>query len=133
MSIPTHSDSQFTEDPLYRHSLREAAFILSLWACCLVYTVGYCYLYGYLTHEPATNSTGPGIDQWVGPLTSFNRDPESITYPLGLGIPDWVFYGVVLPWCVCVAATFWYLRYFFADDDLSPSSDRETTEGESLE
>ena len=31
----------WVEDPIYRHSLREARFILGLWTCCFFYTVSY--------------------------------------------------------------------------------------------
>ena len=47
------------------------------------------------------------------------RDPASLTYPLGLGIPDWVFYGIALPWAVCVLLSFWYGLFYFSEDDLS--------------
>ena len=109
----------WVEDPIYRHSLREARFILGLWTCCFFYTVSYCYLNGYLSHEPSPGSTGPAIASWFGPLEAFNRDPDSVTYPLGLGIPDWVFYGVALPWVVCIVLSFWYGLFMFAEDDLS--------------
>ncbi len=120
MNQPTSADDAgFEEDPVYRHAAREARFILALWLCCFLYTVGYCYLNGYLSHEPLPSSTGPDVAQVVGPLESFNRDPDSVSYPLGLGIPDWVFYGVALPWVVCIAVTCWYALAFFAEDDLS--------------
>ena len=106
-------------DPTYRNSLREAKFILGLWAVCFVYTTGYGYLNGYLVHQPLPSSTGPGITELFGPLESFNRDPESVTYPLGLGIPDWIFYGVAVPWVICIVLSFWYGLFMFAEDDLS--------------
>lgn len=117
------NDQELQVDPVYRNSLREAKFILGLWACCFVYTVTFCYSYGYLVHEPLLSSFGPAVTDLFGPLESLNRIPESVTYPLGLGIPDWVFYGVVLPWIICIVLTFWYGFYFFVDDDLSEGAD----------
>jgi len=112
-------------DPIYRNSLREAKFILGLWACCFVWTVGYCYFYGYLSHEPLAGSTGPAVTNLLGPLKSFDRDPKSLTYPLDLGVPDWAFYGIVLPWVICTVLSFWYGLFFFAEDDLSDGADEE--------
>ena len=119
----TMSDSDWNSvtsevDPVYVHSRREAIFIFSIWVVFCVYTCAFCYLYGYLSHEPLPTSTGPAIGQIVGPLESFNRDPESLSFPLNLGIPDWVFYGIFLPWLVCIALSIWYGLFFFVEDDL---------------
>lgn len=112
-------DVKLEEDPVFRHCLRETRFILALWCCCFVYTVTFCYSQGYLSHEPLPSSTGPGIASVFGPLTSWNRSPESLTYPLGLGIPDWVFYGIVLPWLVCLVISIIFCAVFFVEDDLT--------------
>ena len=117
--MPTDSPPpSWQEDPVYQHGRREAIFVLSVWACCFVYTVSYSYLYGYVVHVPDPASTGPSPADLVGPLEAWNRDPASVTYPWGLGIPDWVFYGVVLPWCVCFVLSLWYVFAFFVEDDL---------------
>jgi hypothetical protein len=105
-------------DLLYKNALREVAVILSAWTVCLVYTVTYCYLYGYLSHEGTPESMGPDIGTLVGPLSSFNRDPESLTTPLGLAVPDWIFYGVVLPWVLCILFSLWFCLFYFREDDL---------------
>jgi hypothetical protein len=99
-----------------------------MWAACLVFTCTYCYLYGYTSHPTDPLATGPAIGGWVGPLESFNRDPDFLKTPLGLGIPDWVLYGVVCPWATCIAATFWFCLFVFREDDLgdegtSPAAD----------
>lgn len=122
--------SHFEDDPVYRHARREAFFILGLWTSCFFYTIGYCYLNGYLTHEPDPTATGPAISELVGPLESFNRDPESLSEPFGLGIPDWVFYGIVVPWLVCIVATFWFCFFLYVEDDLNDDdADRTDEEG----
>lgn len=115
-------DAPLVEDPIYRHSLREAKIILSIWAACLIFTCTYCYLAGYTSHPSDPSATGVTISEWLGPLEKFDRDPASLTTPLGLGIPDWVFYGVALPWLACIAVTFWFCLAVFQHDDLSSES-----------
>jgi hypothetical protein len=117
------------EDPVYRSSLREAKWILGLWTCCFFYTITYCYLNGYMSHPPLPSSTGPAVTHLAGPLESFNRDPASVSYPLGLGIPDWVFYGVALPWVICIVFSVWFCLAVFVEDDLSAPADG-TQEGD---
>ncbi len=109
---------ELVEDPLVRNSLREAKIILSLWAVLLIYTCTYCYLRGYESHPADPLTLGPSVGSWFGPLNSFDRDPVSLTTPLGLGIPDWVFYGVLVPWATCVVATFIFCQFLFHEDDL---------------
>jgi hypothetical protein len=115
--VPVKNDAP-QEDPVYRHSLREGILILAIWGLCLVYTCTYCYLFGYLSHEPHPSPVGPSLGEWLGPLTAFDRDPATLTTPLGLGIPDWIFYGVVLPWLLCIGVTFWFCLFYFVEDDL---------------
>ncbi len=103
------------EDPIYVHSLREAKIILIIWAICLVFSCTSCYLFGYLTHPVGDGFT---ISAWVGPLESFDRHPDSLKTPLGLGIPDWVLYGIVAPWLACIAMTFWFCLFVFHNDEL---------------
>ena len=117
--------NELEDDPIYRNSLREARFILAVWVVCFLWTVSYCYFNGYLSHEPLTSSTGPGVANLLGPLESFNRDPESLTYPLDLGIPDWVFYGILMPWVICVVLSFWYGLFMFTEDDLSEGAQKD--------
>lgn len=121
-------DARTGFDPVYLNCLREARFILGVWCCCFCYTVTFCYLYGYLDHEPLPASTGPPVAELVGPLESLNRDPETLTFPLGLGIPDWVFYGIALPWVICIAISFWYGLVLFAEDDLGAQAEASQTE-----
>lgn len=120
-------DSQL--DILYRNSVREARFIFGTWACCFVYTISYCYLMGYVSHESLPSAHGGSIGSLLGELESFNRDPAQVSYPLGLGIPDWVFYGIVIPWGLCVLATFLYGLFLFSEDELGG----EDEEGETAE
>ncbi|MEO2049246.1 MAG: hypothetical protein ABGX16_22025 [Pirellulales bacterium] len=112
------SASQHVEDPVFLNSLREAKIIISIWALAMVYTCTYCYLYGYESHPSDPAAVGPAVSSWVGPLESFDRDPTTLTTPFGLGIPDWVFYGVVAPWIACLLATFVFCLFVFKEDEL---------------
>ncbi|NOY43105.1 MAG: hypothetical protein GXP26_14895 [Planctomycetes bacterium] len=106
------------EDPIYLHTRREAKIILVMWVVAMVYTCSYCYLYGYASHPSDPAVAGPTISDWVGPLESFDRKADSVTTPLGLGIPDWVFYGVALPWLACIFVSILFCLFIYEDDDL---------------
>ena len=67
--------SRCLAESLPASSRREAVAVMVTWLAAMVYTVGYCYLYGY------------------------NRRAESLTFVWGF--PDWVFWGIVAPWAVC--------------------------------
>ncbi len=117
------STSDLSEDPVLKHSRREAYFIILLWLACLLYSVSYCYLYGYVSHESLPNAIGPSIVSLFGDAARLDRDPDTIGTPLGLGIPDWVLFGVALPWIISLLLSFYYCCFFFAEDDLTPSED----------
>ena len=105
----------------------ERLVILTGWLICFCYTITYCYLYGYLNHHPHAAATGPAIGSLFGNLESFDRDPASLQTPLGLGIPDWVFWGVCLPWLICLVGTCIYCTFFIADDPLDPIDPKSTS------
>ncbi len=65
---------------------------MSVWAVALVWCVAGSYLTGY------------------------HRDPADLR--LILGIPDWIFWNVVVPWALCLVFTVWYCFFYMADDDL---------------
>jgi hypothetical protein len=60
---------------LVRTAAREAVATFFVWLATLSWTVGYSYTHGY------------------------GRTAESLTFVLGF--PDWIFWGVMLPWVVC--------------------------------
>ena len=109
-------------DPLLANSRREAIIILTVWATCLLYTTGYCYLFGYLSYEPMPEATGPALNDLLSPGME-GRDPGSLWTPLSLGIPDWVFFGILTPWLCCIAFTLWFCFAIFKEDDLPEPSD----------
>jgi hypothetical protein len=83
-----------SEDPILRNSRREALIVLCIWVIACAYTVGYCYAFGY------------------------HREPGSLKFVAGL--PDWVFWGILVPWTTCSLLSFWVSNYLIADDDLGP-------------
>jgi hypothetical protein len=92
-------DRPAKEQQLLRHARREGLLIMAVWGVALVWCVSAGYLLGY--HPP--------------------RDPEDIR--LILGMPDWVFWAVVLPWGLALLFTVWFCFGFMADDDLGRDPD----------
>jgi hypothetical protein len=84
--------SKPTDDPVLRSARREAIVVLCAWLAAMAYTVTYCYLHGY------------------------NRKIESLTFVLGF--PDWVFWGIVVPWSLCIVFSFYFGATFMRDEDL---------------
>lgn len=90
------------EDPILASSRVEAIAALVVWGVATVYTVTYCYLFGY------------------------GRPLESLTFVLGF--PDWVFWGVIVPWVVCLFLSAWFAFGFIRDVDLGHDPDEGTEE-----
>ena len=88
--------------------MREARFALSMWFVAGLWTVTYCYLRGYNSHEP---------DDWlVRHGLARVRTPENLdTF---LGVPDWVCFGVLIPWVICVSISVVYGLLIMGDDDV---------------
>ena len=84
--------SHENEHPLLKSARREAIAALSIWLIVTIYCVGYCCTYGY------------------------NRDPQSLTFVLGF--PDWIFWGIVVPWGVCTVVSGLFAFCFMRDEDL---------------
>lgn len=70
----------FKEDPTIRTARREAIFVLSLVAIALIYSSTTCYLMGY------------GAE---------GRELRFVELGWGVAFPDWIFWGVIVPWGVC--------------------------------
>ena len=94
----TKSDSDQRED---RHlarssvsqSTREAKWILLVWFASFVWTLGYCTRFGY---QPI--------------------DPNQLE--LVMGMPHWVFWGVVMPWGITMLVSIWFALVCIRDDEL---------------
>ncbi len=85
------------EQRLLQNARREGLVILVAWAVALVWSVAGSCLLGY------------------------RRAPGDIT--LVLGMPDWVFWCIVLPWAACVLFSVWFCFFYMADDDLGEDPD----------
>jgi len=75
-----------------RHARREAIFTGLLWCAAAAYTIGYCAVFGY------------------------GRSAKDLQFVFG--IPDWVFWGIVTPWTVCLIIGVWFSYYFMTDEEL---------------
>ena len=80
------------EQRLLRNARREGCLLMSAWLLALLWTMGAGYVGGY------------------------GRDANDIG--LILGMPDWVFWAVVLPWGVCLLFSTWFCFRHMADDAL---------------
>ena len=80
------------EDPVLTSARREALLVLLIWLVACVYSISYCYAFGY------------------------HRDVATLTYVLGF--PDWVFWGVIAPWSVCTVLAFLLSYFVITDEDL---------------
>lgn len=100
---------------LFRNACREARLVLLVWFLALVWSVGYCYLFGY-QHQP---------DDWVVQMGLASvRSPQDLHYYWG--IPDWVFFGILAPWLLCSAFTVIFAKWIMTDDDLGQEAEEGT-------
>ena len=74
-----------------RQGRRELWLILLAWLGCALWVIGYCSTNGY------------------------DLAPEEVSTVLGF--PDWVFWGVVTPWMIANAFTFWFCLRFLKNDE----------------
>ncbi len=84
--------SSSKDDPVLRSARREGIVVFAAWLSAMTYTVGYCYLNGY------------------------DRPQESLTFVLGF--PDWVFWGIVVPWGTCTIVSGLFAFCFMKDESL---------------
>jgi hypothetical protein len=89
MAIPEPPD-----DPVFLHSRREAITMLLVWLAFFLWVVPYCYLNGYSTPE------------------------NPLELDLMLGMPAWVFWGILVPWIAAGAVSIALCLWFIQDDDL---------------
>lgn len=80
------------ELPLLKSARREALIAFMIWFAAMVYSVGYCVQYGY------------------------KRTSESLKFVFGF--PDWVFWGLVVPWGVCTIVATLFALFVMKDEDL---------------
>ena len=80
-------------DPFFLHTRKEACIIFSVWVVAFLWTVPVSYALG------------------------FPKDP-SVELPVILGIPRWLFLGVLTPWSIAVLFTLWFCSSVMKDADL---------------
>jgi Protein of unknown function (DUF997) len=80
------------EDPVYKRCRREALVALALWIAAGFYSVTTCYLLGY------------------------PKKAEDLK--LVWGMPNWVVWGILVPWVAFIFITAWYSLVFIRNDDL---------------
>jgi uncharacterized membrane protein len=84
--------NQRLEDPVLTSARREALLVLAIWLVACVSSIGICYRLGY------------------------GRDAATLTYVLGF--PDWIFWGIIVPWTVCTVLCFVVPYYVITDEEL---------------
>lgn len=80
------------EDPVLTSARREAIIVFATWVIAMAYTVIYCYGHAY------------------------GRMAEDLKYVYGF--PDWVFWGIVVPWGLCIAFSWIFASIWMRDEDL---------------
>jgi hypothetical protein len=73
-----------------------------MWAVAMTYTITYCYLRGY------------------------GRDPASLSFVLWF--PDWVFWGIIVPWSICAVGSLVFAFGIMGDEPLGEESDADPLE-----
>lgn len=100
------STEEYELDPVFVHSLREAKWILKVFCVFALYTVGYCYLFGF-------------------PPKSIEGAENSALQAQVLGMPSWVWWGIVVPWLAANLVTAWFcfgkMQYDSLEDEQSGS------------
>ena len=79
-------------DPTFLNSRREAALIFAAWVVFFLWSVPFCYHFGYGAGAAAQSTL------W--------------------GMPRWVVWGIGVPWLVADAFTIWLVARYMGDDDL---------------
>lgn len=85
------------EDPLVRSARREALIVGAVCLVAMTYTLVYCGIYAY------------------------DREAEDIE--IVFGFPDWVVWGVLVPWGVCTVFSIVFAFWIMKDDPLGDAAD----------
>jgi hypothetical protein len=91
-------------DPIIRSAWREAVVVSLVWLCAMIWTITVCYRMGY------------------------NRRIEDLK--LVFGFPDWIFWGIVVPWCLSAVVSCLFSALFFRDGNLG--EDRSDTDASEI-
>lgn len=85
-------------DPVYQNSKRETYWILLIWAVFALWVVG--------------------VSGWLG----FGNNPNDPIKTV-LGFPNWVFWGIAVPWLGANIVIFYFANKVMRDDPLSDGKD----------
>ena len=88
---------------VFLNSRREAIVIFGSWFVALCWSVPYCYFNGY----------GHTVD--------------AETFSTTLGMPSWLFTGILLPWIIADLFSAWVCFCFMKDDELGSAGDEVDT------
>ena len=109
--MPHPSDSQSkpdldakVDDSLVTHTLREARWIVAIWAVSFVWVIGYCSRYGATGAVETIETVG--------------------------GIPAWLFWGIALPWVIATIVTCWFALAYIVDEPLDEEDETERGDDE---
>jgi hypothetical protein len=80
------------EDPVLISARREAIIVFATWGIATAYCLIYCGRYAY------------------------GRSIDDLKYVAGF--PDWVFWGIVVPWGVCILFSWVFAAVWMRDEDL---------------
>jgi len=91
-------------DPVYVAARREALVIVGLFALFFIWSVGVCYAIGFISAEPADAA-------------------KPVEVATVLGMPTWIFWGILMPWLAVDLVAVWFCFSFMTDDDLGEDID----------
>jgi hypothetical protein len=118
------------EDPVLVSSRREAWIVFAIWLTALTWSVSYCYINGYVSDlKSISSSKAVEVRQSDDPASlpelwvDRGRGPERVKFVLGF--PDWIFYGVALPWWVCTVISLAFGAFVVKDEDLGADTEAE--------
>ena len=72
----------------FRRARKEALHILIAWGICMAWTIGYCAMFAYGSEE-------------IGLLW---------------GVPQWVLFGIGLPWMMATVYSLWFALFYMKDE-----------------
>lgn len=81
-------------DPVFLHARREAIVIVILFSIMCIWSLCVSIGMGYFSDE------------------------DAIEISRVMGIPSWVFWGILVPWLVVDLIAIWFCFFFMKDDDL---------------
>ncbi len=91
---PPPSDRDARQARHFAQCVREAKFCAAVWIAAWVVCATIALKFGYLPPEQRPD------EPW-----------------LILGMPGWVFFGVIIPWLILIGLTVWFAAAYIKDDE----------------